>query len=177
MPIAHLCMHIVYHQCKASFSADSRILYGIKDGLSGTLYRPTSSLPIIPAQNMTQRGGEQTHCQLSQLKIGHHDHLVVVSLLMVCSSPLQVNLCTSHLVHRGLLCTHLWKERSGSLFWHLAHSSRSFLCLVVKGGWILDFTGLATVPRIQKRVVLAIPLTPACSNTSWLRATVSQLLI
>ena len=40
-----------------------------------------------------------------------HDHLVVVSLLMVCCSSLQVNLCTSHLVHRELLCTHLWKKR------------------------------------------------------------------
>ena len=43
--------------------------------------------------------------------------------------------------------------------------------------WILGFTGLATVLRIWQLVVLAIPLTPACSNTSWLRATVSQLLI
>ena len=49
-----------------------------------------------------------------QLKIWHHHHLVVVSLLIVFCSPLQGNLCTSRLVHRGLLCTHLWKERSES---------------------------------------------------------------
>ena len=61
--------------------------------------------------------------------------------------------------------SHLWKEWSGSLSWHfLALSSRWFLCLVVKGGWILGFRGLETVLRIRQRVVLAIPLTPACSN-------------
>ena len=80
---------------------------------------------------------------------------------MVCCSPLQANLCTSHLVHWGLLCTHLWKERPGRLSWH---SVRWFLCLVVEGGWILGFTGSATVLRIRQRVVLAISLTPACSN-------------
>ena len=50
----------------------------------------------------------------------------------------------------------------------LALSSRWFLCLVVKGGWILCFTDLPIVLRIRQRVVLVIPLTPACSNITCL---------
>ena len=88
MPIAHLCMHIVYHQCKASFSADSRILYGIKDGLSGTLYRPTSSLPIIPAQNMTQRGsGEKTLGTRLTTLLSSHSWWFAAALYKSTSAP------------------------------------------------------------------------------------------
>ena len=54
--------------------------------------------------------GQQAHCQLSQLKTWHH-HLVVVALLIVCSSPLQVNLCTSHLV-KSRIALHSSMERT-----------------------------------------------------------------
>ena len=63
--------------------------------------------------------GQQAHCHLSKPTTWHHHRrLVVVSLLMVCCRRLQANFCTSHLVHRGLLCAHLWKERFRSLSWH-----------------------------------------------------------
>ena len=60
--------------------------------------------------------GQQAHCQLSQPKTWHHHHLVVVSLLIVFCSPLQGNLCTSRLVHRGLLCTHLLNQSDCRIF-------------------------------------------------------------
>ena len=96
------CMKIIF------FLNAGRLLryQGIK--LSWRKFRYVSAFIFTPSGTLKE--GQQAHCQLSQLKTWHH-HLVVVALLIVCSSPLQVNLCTSHLV-KSRIVLHSSMERT-----------------------------------------------------------------
>ena len=90
---------------------------GVK--LSWRKFRYVSAFILTASGNEpTSSSDPQAHLPCNYPIPKHNTTLLSSHILMVCYGSLEANLWTSYLVHRGLLCTHLWKERSGSLSWH-----------------------------------------------------------